>query len=105
MRPVDPALIRASRSIRSAVAVTVLTGLIAAAASVVQAGAAAAVVARVFLNGVELSAVTTELITLAVAWTIRAIALTAQDVWARSAGLRAVAELRNFQEQYVFEVL
>ena len=94
MRPVDPALIRASRSIRSAVSVTVLTGLIAATASVVQAGAVAAVVARVFLDGARLAQVQQHLIVFAVAWTIRAIALTAQDVWARSAGLRAVAELR-----------
>lgn len=95
MRPVDPALIRASRSIRSAVSVTVLTGLIAAAASVVQAGAVAAVVARVFLDGARLAQVQQQLIVFAVAWTIRALALTTQDIWARSAGLRAVAELRS----------
>lgn len=94
MRPIDPALIRTSGSTRNAVSITVLTGLVAAAASVVQAGAAAAVVARVFLEGFTLEAMQTQLITLAIAWTVRSLAITVQDVWARYAGLRAVAELR-----------
>lgn len=94
MRPLDPALLQTSGSIRSAVSVTVLTGLLGAAASVVQAGAAAAVIAHVFLDGWQLAAVQQQLVLFAGAWTVRAIAITAQDVWARYAGLRAVAELR-----------
>lgn len=94
MRPIDPALIRASGSIRSAVSVTAITGTVSAAATVVQAVAAAAVVARVFLESRTLSDVMPQLVTFAIAWTVRAAAITAQDVWARSAGLRAVAELR-----------
>ena len=94
MRPIDPALIRASGSIRSAVSVTAITGTVSAAATVVQAVAAAAVVARVFLESKTLSDVMPQLVTFAIAWTVRAAAITAQDVWARSAGLRAVAELR-----------
>lgn len=35
-----------------------------------------------------------QLVTLAISWTVRALAITVQDVWARHAGLRAVAELR-----------
>lgn len=95
MRPLDPALIRSSSAIRGAVATTVLTGSIAAAASVVQAGAAAAVVARVFLQRMDLAEVRGELLLLTLAWIVRSMALSAQDVWARSYGLRAVAELRG----------
>lgn len=94
MRPIDPALIRASGSITAAVTVTALTGTVTAAATVVQAVAAAAVVARVFLNAQTLADVTPQLLLFISAWTIRAAAITAQDVWARSAGLHAVAELR-----------
>lgn len=94
MRPIEPSLIRTSGSTRSAISITVLTGLVAAAASVVQAGAAAAVVARVFLHGLQLEDVRTQLVTLGIAWVVRSLAITAQDVWARYAGLRAVAELR-----------
>ena len=94
MRPLDPALIRTSGSVRSAVSITVLTGLVAAAASVVQAGAAAAIVARVFLDGQHLQQVRTQLAMLAIAWVLRSATTTMQEVWARHAGLRAVAELR-----------
>ena len=94
MRPIDPALIRASGSIRSAVSVTAITGTVSAAATVVQAVSAAAVISRVFLDSKSLSDVMPQLVTFALAWTVRAAAVTAQDVWARSAGLRAVAELR-----------
>lgn len=95
MRPVDPELIRRSGSIRSAVAVTVLTGLIAAAASVVQAGAAAAVVTRAFLQHQSLDELSGFVLSFAAAWLVRASANTAQDVWARRSGLRAVAALRR----------
>ena len=93
MRPVDPELIRRSGAIRGALAVTVLTGLIAAAASVVQAGAAAAVITRTFLDHRGLD--TRLLIALAGAWAVRSMATTFQDVWAKRAGLRAVAHLRQ----------
>ena len=95
MRPVDPELIRRSGSIRSAVTVTVLTGLIAAAASVVQAGAAAAVVSRAFLDHQPLDRLSGFVLTFAAAWFVRACANTVQDVWARRSGLRAVASLRR----------
>lgn len=94
MRPVDPELIRRSGSIRSAVGVTVLTGLVAAAASVVQAGAAAAVVSRAFLEHQPLAQVQGFVAAFAGAWLVRASANAVQDVWARRAGLRAVAALR-----------
>lgn len=94
MRPIDPALIRASGSIRSAVSVTAVTGTVTAAATVVQAVAAAAVISRVFLQKQTLAEVRTQLLLFIGAWAVRAAAVTAQDVWARSAGLRAVAELR-----------
>ena len=95
MRPVDPQLIRRSGSIRSAVVVTVLTGLIAAAASVVQAGAAAAVVTRAFLEHQSLDRLSGFVATFVVAWIVRVSANTVQDVWARRSGLRAVAALRQ----------
>lgn len=94
MQPIDPALMRVSGSTRSAVTLVVFTGLIAAAASVVQAGAAAAIIARVFLEGLGLAAVQSQIIVLAVAWIAKSAAVSVQDVWARQAGLRAVAELR-----------
>ena len=95
MRPVDPELIRRSGSIRSAVAVTVLTGLLAAAASVVQAGAAAAVVTRAFLQHQPLDQLSGYVLAFALAWLVRASANTVQDVWARRSGLRCVAALRR----------
>lgn len=95
MRPVDPELIRRSGSIRGAVVVTVLTGLIAAAASVVQAGAAAAVVARGFLDRQALDILMPQVWLFAGAWAVRATVNTVQDVWARRSGLRAVAALRQ----------
>ena len=95
MRPVDLELIRRSGSIRSAITVTVLTGLVAAAASVVQAGAAAAVVARGFLQHQPLAQLSGYIATFAIAWGARAIASTVQDVWARRSGLQAVATLRR----------
>lgn len=95
MRPVDPELIRRSGSIRSAVVVTVLTGLIAAAASVVQAGAAAAVVTRAFLERQSLNELSSYVTAFIVAWVVRSSANTVQDVWARRSGLRAVAALRG----------
>ncbi len=95
MRPVDPELIRRSGSIRSAVVVTVLTGLIAAAASVVQAGAAAAVIARAFLGHQPMGQLTGYLCAFAIAWFVRAGANALQDVWARRSGLRAVASMRR----------
>lgn len=95
MRPVDPELIRRSGSIRSAVVVTVLTGLIAAAASVVQAGAAAAVITRAFLGHQPMEQLTGYLTAFALAWFIRVGANTVQDVWARRSGLRAVAAMRR----------
>lgn len=94
MRPLDPALIRSSRAIRGAVATTVVTGLIAAAASVFQAGAAAVIVTQVFLQQATLVDVRHDLVLLALAWTCRAVAVASQDAAARSFGLRAVAELR-----------
>lgn len=94
MRPLEPALIRTSGAIRGAVATTVVTGLIAAAASVVQACAAAAVVARVFMEHQHLADVQSQLVVFAAAWAVRASAVTAQDVWARTYGLQAVADLR-----------
>jgi len=94
MRPLDPALIRSSSAITGAVATTVITGLFAAAASVLQAGAAAAVVTKVFLDRAQLADVRHELVLLAVAWTVRSLAVSAQDAWSRSYGLRAVADLR-----------
>lgn len=94
MRPIDPALIRASGSIRATIAVTAVTGVVTAAAIVVQAIAAAAVVARVFRDGQQLGDVTFELWSFAAAWSVRAAAVTFQDVRARRSGLRAVAELR-----------
>ena len=95
MRPIDPALIRRSGSIRVAIIATVLTGLVAAAASVIQAGAAAAVITRVFLKHAELAAVRGYLIAFACAWLVRAAVNSAQDVIARQGGLRAVAQLRR----------
>lgn len=95
MRPVDPELIRRSGSIRSAVVATVLTGLIAAAASVIQAGAAAAVVTRAFLQHQPLSQLSGYVVAFLAAWTIRVSANTVQDMWARRSGLRAVAALRS----------
>ena len=95
MRPLDPALIRTSTAIRRAVAVTVVTGITAAAASVVQAGAVAAVISDVFLDRQQLSAVRMQLIIFGIAWALRSAAVTAQDVWAREYGLQAVAELRS----------
>lgn len=95
MRPVDPELIRRSGSIRSAIVVTVLTGLIAAAASVVQAGAAAAVVSRAFLGHQTLEQLSGLVIVFAAAWVLRAGVNAVQDVWARRSGLRAVAALRR----------
>lgn len=95
MRPVDPDLVRRSGSIRSAVAITVLTGLIAAAASVIQAGAAAAVVTRAFLERQGLDQLGSYVIAFVAAWAVRSTANTVQDVWARRSGLRAVAALRR----------
>ncbi len=74
-------------------AVTVLTGLIAAAASVAQAGAAAAVITHTFLGHRPLD--TVPLALFAAAWAVRSLATTVQDVWARRSGLRAVAALRQ----------
>ena len=93
MRPLDPELIRRSGAIRGALAVTVLTGCIAAAASVVQAGAAAAVITHTFLEHRSLDVRLLAL--LGGAWAVRSLATTFQDVWARRAGLRAVAVLRQ----------
>jgi thiol reductant ABC exporter CydD subunit len=95
MRLIDPELIRRSGSIRSAIVVTVLTGLVAAAASVVQAGAAAAVVSRAFLGHQSLDRLSGFVVAFAAAWLVRAGANAAQDVWARRSGLRAVAALRR----------
>ena len=95
MRPIDPALIRRSGSIRVAIIATVLTGLVAAAASVIQAGAAAAVITRVFLHHAAISTLQGYLVAFGIAWFVRAAANSAQDVIARTGGLRAVAELRS----------
>ena len=95
MRPLDPSLVRESGSIRGAIAGTVLCGLLAAAATVVQAGAAAAAISRAFLDGLDLDVLAPRIAVFVAAWTVRALAVTAQDVWARRSGLQAVAKLRE----------
>ena len=95
MRPLDPELIRRSGEVRGAIGRTVLTGGIAAAASVVQAGAAAAVISGAFLRHEQFAALQRYVLAFACAWAVRAAAQTLQDVWARSSGLRAVAALRR----------
>lgn len=95
MRPLDPRLVRWSGAIKGAIASTILTGCIAAAASVTQAVAAAAVVAQVFLEHATLDDVRGQLVLFTMAWLARSLAVTAQDVLARTAGLRAVASLRR----------
>ncbi len=95
MRPLDPELIRRSGAVRGAIARTLLTGVIAAAASAVQAGAAAAVIAQAFLQHKPLATLSHYLVAFACAWGVRAIAQSLQDAWARTAGLRAVLQLRQ----------
>ena len=95
MRPLDPELIRRSGAVKGAIAATVFTGLVSAAASVVQAAAAAAVISRAFLQHQPVAALTTQLVAFAAAWFVRSTANTVQDVWARRSGLRAVAALRR----------
>ena len=73
---------------------SVVTGVIAAAASVIQAGAAAAVITRAFLDRQSLDQLRGHLLAFVVAWLVRITANAVQDVWAKRAGLRAVAALR-----------
>lgn len=94
MRPLDPSLLRESAPVRNAIAGTIVVGLFAAAASVVQAGAAAAFIARSFIDGESLTALLPQVWLFLGAWVLRSIAVSAQDVLARRAGLQAVAGMR-----------
>lgn len=95
MRPVDPELIRRSGAVKGAIVVTVFTGLVAAGAAVLQAATAAAVISRAFLRHEAVSSLGLPLTAFALAWLLRSTANAVQDVWARRAGLRAVAALRQ----------
>jgi thiol reductant ABC exporter CydD subunit len=101
-RPVDPRLLKASPAARRFVIACVPLGLVAAAATIVQAAALGGTVDRVVLKGAGLSTVAVLLAALAAASVVRGLA-----AWAFEAGghLASAAAARDLRAALVRSVL